>query len=224
VLLPRRKRKKVMARCSASWSPQPQVPASSYGPDYYDWHRWINYYWQFKTAIETRPLNVLEIGIGGSILKNMLRRFGIHAITLDIDRELSPEVVACVTALPFGDAEFDTVLCREVLEHMPYEESVRGLGEIRRVARRSALICVPNVGPSFGVVATLHRWVFPEVRIRLPNPKKLGHGGSHFWECGRPGFPLRRFRRDLLRSGFAIVSETGPPTSCYHAFFNLKVV
>lgn len=48
-------------------------------------------------------------------------------------------------------------------------------------------------------------------------------GGQRYWECGRPGFPLRRFRRDLLESGFRIVSQKRPLTDYYHASFLLAI-
>ena len=40
--------------------------------------------------------------------------------------------------MPFGDAAFETVVCTEVLEHVPYPE--RALAEIRRVLRPGGLL------------------------------------------------------------------------------------
>jgi len=48
------------------------------------------------------------------------------------------------TRIPFGDSTFDTVLAIEVLEHIPDWEYT--FGEILRVAARSVLISVPNIG------------------------------------------------------------------------------
>lgn len=50
-----------------------------------------------------------------------------------------------VTALPFGDREFDVVTCIEVLEHLP--DPLPALREILRVARRYAIVTVPDRQP-----------------------------------------------------------------------------
>lgn len=49
---------------------------------------------------------------------------------------------ASVLALPFADAQFDLVLCTEVLEHLP--EPVLALREFKRVTRRYVLLSVPH--------------------------------------------------------------------------------
>jgi len=215
--------KHLAANSCTAWKPTVQVPSNHYNSDYYGWHRWVNYYWQLKTALETNQQSLLEIGIGGSILADALRRFGISVVTADIDPELNPDVVSSVTALPFGNAKFDTVVCCEVLEHMPYPHALYALKELRRVARQNVLISVPHVGPTFAISLAVHLLPVREFRIRFPHPKKLRTGGEHFWECGRPGFPLRRFRKDLLKAGFGLISEKRPPTSCWHAVFWLSV-
>jgi len=47
-----------------------------------------------------------------------------------------------VTNLPYPAAEFDTVLAFEVLEHV--EETDRAVAELKRVARRTIILSVPN--------------------------------------------------------------------------------
>lgn len=49
---------------------------------------------------------------------------------------------ATVLALPFGDAQFDLVLCNEVLEHLL--EPAAALRELRRVTRAHVLLSVPH--------------------------------------------------------------------------------
>jgi SAM-dependent methyltransferase len=47
---------------------------------------------------------------------------------------------ADVTALPFGDASFDLVICSEVLEHIP--DHKRAIGELNRVIRPGGQLAV----------------------------------------------------------------------------------
>jgi SAM-dependent methyltransferase len=60
---------------------------------------------------------------------------------LALVRQRLPEHVAVegdIEAMPFGDASFATVLCTEVLEHVPYPETA--LREIRRVLQPGGLL------------------------------------------------------------------------------------
>jgi ubiquinone/menaquinone biosynthesis C-methylase UbiE len=49
-----------------------------------------------------------------------------------------PAVEGDIEAMPFSDGSFQTVLCTEVLEHIPYPETA--LAEIRRVLRPGGLL------------------------------------------------------------------------------------
>jgi SAM-dependent methyltransferase len=57
---------------------------------------------------------VLDIGSGGS----SYHRFFPNRLTVDIDPERKPEIVADAAQLPFKDEEFGVVLCTEMLEHV----------------------------------------------------------------------------------------------------------
>jgi 2-polyprenyl-3-methyl-5-hydroxy-6-metoxy-1,4-benzoquinol methylase len=47
-------------------------------------------------------------------------------------------------ALPWADRSFDVVLCSEVIEHLPPEQSSLLLDEALRVCRRAAIVTTPN--------------------------------------------------------------------------------
>jgi len=70
---------------------------------------------------------VLDLGSGGSSYD----RFFPNRVTVDIDPDRKPDIVADARSLPFKDGEFDFVLCTEMLEHVknPFEVE----SEIRRV-------------------------------------------------------------------------------------------
>lgn len=52
-------------------------------------------------------------------------------------------VAGDAAALPFGDAAFDTVVCTEVLEHIPEPALGRACAELARVTRGRLLVTVP---------------------------------------------------------------------------------
>lgn len=56
---------------------------------------------------------ILDIGSGGSSYE----RFFPNKLSVDIDPERKPDIVADAQNLPFQNEEFDFVLCTEMLEH-----------------------------------------------------------------------------------------------------------
>ncbi|CAN5165399.1 hypothetical protein BH11PAT1_BH11PAT1_1550 [soil metagenome] len=85
----------------------------------------------------------LDIGSGGSSYS----RFFPNRLTVDIDPMRKPEIVADAHHLPFPEAEFSSILCTEVLEH------VKDPFQVERELRR-----VMKVG---GTLVLSTRFVFP---------------------------------------------------------------
>ncbi len=72
---------------------------------------------------------ILDIGSGGS----SYGRYFPNRLTVDIDPDRNPEIVADAHALPFRDGEFEVVLCTEVLEHV--KDPIQVISELRRVLK-----------------------------------------------------------------------------------------
>jgi SAM-dependent methyltransferase len=86
---------------------------------------------------------ILDIGSGGS-------RYHVYfpnRLTVDIDPERKPEIVADAHNLPFEEGEFEQILCTEVLEHVKDPRKV--VSELHRVLK------------SGGLVVLTTRFVFP---------------------------------------------------------------
>jgi ubiquinone/menaquinone biosynthesis C-methylase UbiE len=96
--------------------------------------RYISYYYQVKFINDTQPKNILEIGIGNGTLIALLQNHGFNVTTCDFDKKLNPHVVADITNLPFEDNEFDLVASFQVLEHIPFESTLKALKELYRVS------------------------------------------------------------------------------------------
>jgi SAM-dependent methyltransferase len=96
----------------------------------------------------------LDFGCGSGALVRELRCAGNEAYGLEIDRApirdaLGEDVREHVTLydgafpIPFPDASFNSVICSEVLEHIPdYQSALR---EMVRVARRQVVLTVPEI-------------------------------------------------------------------------------
>jgi SAM-dependent methyltransferase len=198
------------------------VAVEHYHSGYDDWDKWLTYYWTIRNVCDRRVREVLEVGVGSRVVSTYLRNQGVDLTTLDIDPILGPDHVGSVTDMPFGDDAFDAIVCTEVLEHMPWPYTRQAIAELHRVTRRYAFVTVPHFTLSLALLVRLPVLHLHEFRLRLPWPRPLQSFGQHFWECGRPGYPVSRLRRAFRKSGFAIVSEKRPPTQYSSCFFVLE--
>lgn len=189
-------------RIAESLEARVQVPKSHYEGDYDTLERFQSYWHQLREATELGG-RVLEIGIGNGAVSAVLRARGLEVVTADIARELGPDVVADVRELPFEHASFDGVMAFEVLEHLPWADLPKAFGELRRVARRWALISVPSVGPSAALQAWLpnalhvvrmaigRRWPIRDALWALSQPVVWNRAGGKVSRIGTVE-PLRR--------------------------------
>jgi SAM-dependent methyltransferase len=99
----------------------------------------------------------LDVGVGPGALLNYLhgsakfdRAIGIDIRVYSKFQALYPGLdhrLMNVVEMAFEDASIDTVICMEVLEHLPAEDFRRALKELRRVSRGDLLITVPFCEP-----------------------------------------------------------------------------
>lgn len=98
--------------------------------------------------IPARGSQALDIGTRDGYLARALAERFDKVVALDLEKPdiEDPKIEAVrgdVTALAFVDNMFDTVLCAEVLEHIPQSLLVRACHEIARVAKDKVVIGVP---------------------------------------------------------------------------------
>ncbi|MBF0318630.1 MAG: class I SAM-dependent methyltransferase [Nitrospirae bacterium] len=97
---------------------------------------------------------VLDFGCGSGALIRNLRNRGIEAFGIEIESEaiienLYPDIEQYVTLYksgskcPFKDGSFESVVCTEVIEHIP--DFKAAVIEIARIARKKAIITVPDI-------------------------------------------------------------------------------
>jgi ubiquinone/menaquinone biosynthesis C-methylase UbiE len=105
--------------------------------------------WFFGTMVKafnlSRIKTMLDVGCGTGITVKLARHIGIKAFGIDFAKSASEQwkkngvgnycQVASADAIPYGDDEFDLVLCTEMLEHIPEKGVPKVLREMYRVGR-----------------------------------------------------------------------------------------
>lgn len=201
---------------------QKQVEKNSYQFEYYvGIDRWSSYYYQLREIMEQKTMSVLEVGIGDHVVGNYLKGCGIAYTSVDSAEDLSPDVVADITKLPFENGAFDAVCAFEVLEHIPFEDFGMALAELARVSKKHILISLPHFGPAVKFLLKLP--LLPEIRFafKIHFPRRHESNSQHHWEIGERCYPLTRIRTMLLKH-FVIRKEFVPFGNQYHHFFVLE--
>jgi ubiquinone/menaquinone biosynthesis C-methylase UbiE len=190
--------------------------------------RFASYQYQLETCLDLKPKNILEIGIGPGIMAGFLRKQGKKITTCDFDKSLKPDVVADIRKLPFKNKSFNLVMAFQVLEHLPFKESLKALREMKRVSSRYVFISVPYTSLVFYGYSKL----IPFLRafgfvIRFPiflfkkHDKNVGTG-EHYWEIGKKGYSLNFIKKQIKKQGFKIKKTGCPKLNPAHYFFVLE--
>ncbi len=185
--------------------------------------RWNSVWHQLDEVIRLKPENVLEIGAGAGIFKHTASLFGIRVETLDIDPELKPDHIGSATELSFLDKTYDVVCAFQMLEHLPYTDSLCAFREMARVSRKNIVISLPD-----SKILWRYRFHVPKLGTfdkLIPRPSLVTRqhkfDGEHYWEISKKGFSLSRVISDF--SEWASLLKTYRVLeNPYHRFFVFK--
>jgi ubiquinone/menaquinone biosynthesis C-methylase UbiE len=137
---------------------------------------------------------ILDVGCGSSrILRDLPGAVGVDVLLrkLRFMRPKHPEVVqASVFALPFADAAFDTVICSEVIEHIPDDPKV--LGELTRVLAPGGTLVLGT--PDYG------RWLWHVIEWAYGHVAPGAYAHEHITHFDRSGLQAR-----LRALGYALL-------------------
>ena len=170
--------------------------------------RWCSLWHQLVEIQKLNPRRVLENAPGPGLFKILGGRSGINVETLDFDPDLEPDHVGTVTALPFENATYDVVCAFQMLEHLPYDDSLVAFQEMVRVSGGHVVISLPDAQavwryrihiPRFGI----HDFLIPRPKLSLP---VHSFDGEHYWELNKRGYSLKRVISDF--SKFSCLVET----------------
>jgi ubiquinone/menaquinone biosynthesis C-methylase UbiE len=165
----------------------------------------------------------LEIGIGNGFVAGFLRNAGFEISTMDIDPELKPTIIGSVINIPVPDNSFDVVLCCQLLEHLPYENFIPALIEMRRVVKTGLIISLPDMK----LVHRIHvetgigkiSFFYPKF---LSRPIAWKFDGQHYWNINNAGYPLKRILNDIEKANLKLIRHYRVPENPGHHFFLLN--
>lgn len=156
--------------------------------------RWASVWHQLDEVIKLDPERVLEVGPGPGLFKAAAGALGVHVETLDLDPELGSDHVASVFEMPFEDCAFDVVCAFQMLEHLPFEQSLEAFREMVRLAGRAVVISLPDAATRYPV--SIHVPGIGDVKFSIPKPRLRAPAhqfdGEHHWEINKRGYPLAK--------------------------------
>lgn len=109
--------------------------------------------WSLFFAEEAQDAKILDIGCGPGYTVRAGREAGYDIVGVDISTYLADVIwptenvskwcqLAYADILPFDDDAFDIILCLAVLEHIPEVGIKLSLKEMKRVLKKSGLLCI----------------------------------------------------------------------------------
>ena len=183
------------------------------GLDFLNWYR---YYHLIKSVISQEKENILEIGGGSGIVRNCLEPLVSSYTTLDINNNLSPEVVSdvCERVEKLKD-QFDCVIAADILEHIPYSTVSSALANLHYYLKKggSALITIPHRQSNFLWMTPTqipHVFTVPTGFLSLGAfyrrfiKRKIWIDPCHCWEIGDGNVRVKDVNNLILESGFEV--------------------
>jgi len=189
--------------------------------------RWASMWHQCHEVTRLSPRRLLEIGPGPGVFKALMMSQGVQAETLDLDPSLNPDYVASVFDMPFKDDEFDMVCAFQMLEHLPFDDSLRAIKEMTRVASSYLVISLPDAAKRFGVSMYLTKLGSVSFSIPIPWWGKVTHefDGQHYWEVNKTGYALERVMAEFSKVAPIRLKKTFTvQENPYHRFFVYEVI
>jgi len=200
-----------------------QVDSTHYAFDrYLDKSRWASIWHQLDEVSKLKPRNILEIGPGPGVFKATATALGLEVETLDIDPDLKPDHVASVFSMPFRDGSYDVVCAFQMLEHLPFEDSLRAFAEMSRVASTAVVISLPNAAKRWPISARIPKLGTLRLSVPAPRLKAAVHqfDGEHYWELSKAGYAVDKVVAELSRVSSMVLQRTyRVHENPYHQFF-----
>lgn len=188
--------------------------------------RWVGYFWQTNLIQKySAGEKILEVGVGNKIVTNFLKE-NFDLTTLDINSKLNPNIIASVENMTvIKDNFFNSILCAEVLEHLPFEKFTKCLFELRRVSKKYLIISLPYWGYTFGFKFRLPFFGVKNLKFKISGIKKHNFENSsagHYWEIGKSGYSLRKIKKIIKKNNFKIIKSFWDIDDPYHYYFVLE--
>lgn len=193
--------------------------------------RWTSYFFQFSETLKifmrkNDDMKILEIGVGNKIISNILEshlkeRTKSKIVTIDINKNLKPDIIGDIRYIPFKNNSFDIILCFEVLEHINYKDLSNALFEIKRVTKRYMLLSIPHNSIYFSFIVKIPRILLKTFLITSDLISYSKIEKEHFWELGYKNCSYKKLLRKFKDLDLTIDQTFRNPFFPYHHFFKL---
>ena len=198
-----------------------QVERSHYNfSSYMSKARWISVWHQLDEVNALAPSNVLEIGPGIGVFKAISQLYGIKTETLDLDPELKPDYIGSATDIPLLSSTYDVVCAFQILEHLPYDKSLKAFSELVRVSRSHIVISLPDAKPAWRYAGHIPKIGAFQKLVSRPLSKIKEHhfDGEHYWEINKKSTELKEVLSDFS-SLAKLIKTYRVCENPYHRFF-----
>lgn len=195
--------------------------------NYVNTERWHSYYNQLCEiiAVTQNRGGVFIIGKGDGIVGEILNSvYHFRVIHFDFDASLEPDIVGDVCKdSDFPDSKFDTVVCCQVLEHIPYEAFESAIQNISRICGNTFILSLPVRSFRFSLSFKLPKLRRKVINVIIPRfyEKNVPWKGQHFWEVGTRKKGIRDINV-ILEKYFVIEKDYYCTENPYHYFWILK--
>jgi len=113
---------------------------------------------------------------------------------------------------------FDTILCAEVLEHIPFEYFEKSLEELQKITKKWVVLSLPHFGIRLKFSFKIPKLQEKNVLLKIPYRKEHRFNGEHYWEIGKRGYSLDKILK-IISGHFKVDKYYFLPENAHHMFF-----
>lgn len=144
------------------------------------------YHRQARIVYENCAKNqsILEIGVGTSLLSDLLKRRGWNIRTLDIDEKKTPDYCSDALSFDYSSEGVEVVIAFEIFEHIPFTTFEKVIRKLREGGVKEVYFSLP-----WNKKRLIEFWVkfpkLPSFRFWLGLPIGKVLTTNHFWELSK---------------------------------------
>lgn len=174
----------------------------------------LTYWQQARLIYDTCSASerIAEVGVGSSLLADMLRRRGWSIFTVDIDEKKSPDLCSDMRAAAYSANEIEAIAAFEVFEHVPFYHFADSVSYFHQENIKKIIFSLPRCESIF-FSASLKLPRLRKFQLALSRNLKIISTKNHYWELGLsdrtlPGgkeiISFRTLEKTLSDSGFSL--------------------
>lgn len=190
-----------------------------YWIDNLDFATWYRYFYLIKSVIKGKFNNILEIGVGNNIVKNILKDKVVNYSGFDINPQLKPDFVGDLRKRDNNLLnKYDCIICSDVVEHTPFADLDKNLNNINSYLKNNGklFLSIPHRRNEFffifrwgrfkTVFFTFPIWITPAGFYNYFIKKKIYIDPAHYWEIGAGKVKNQDVENKIINNGFMIES------------------